>query len=174
MLPRFICATDKNKEKASILVFVVGMLIVVLVLAMAMIMLSSSQYFLSHAQKENLAAFYLADAQVQWAAMKLKSNPGYRGGTSAPDIYVPPADEGQKDQVELTKIVVTGPVNVGQLDEAEWRIKTYVRFKESFGKRKTAARIDAKLVKTVVVGATGTTITYTIKDWQEIRPPEEP
>jgi len=173
MLPRFICGINKNKEQASILVFVVGMLIVVLVLAMAMIMLSSSQYFLTHAQKEDLSAFYLADAQVQWAAMRLKNNPYYAGGTS--DIYVPPEGEGESERIEFTRIVVFGPTSVGQLDPATWTIQAYVRFKESFGKRKTAARIDAKLVKTVTpIGAAGTKIEYKIKDWREVRPPEEP
>ncbi|MDP8233539.1 MAG: hypothetical protein P9M06_01880 [Candidatus Saelkia tenebricola] len=182
MLQLFFCATKNNKKQATVLVFVVGMLVVVLILSMAMIMLASSQYFLTHAQKEDLTGFYIAEAQIQWAALKLKENldydpnspDAYTGGDSSDDIYTPgEIDMGSINNIKIV-VELEGGIFIDEYDNAVWDIKSYVKFKKALGKRETAVRVDAQLVKDVDIDAEGTTITYTIENWQEVRPPIEP
>ncbi len=163
-----------NREKGVILILVVAILMVVFVLALALIMLATSQEFLSSAQKEDLEGFYIAEAQIQWAAMKLRGDSSYIGGISGSDIYNP-NDAELASRIKKVKIVVAlEDGGYGDIDNATWTIKAYVEFNEKLKQKSTTVRVDADLEKTVTDIADGKQIDYEITNWREVRPPLEP
>ncbi|MDP8216327.1 MAG: pilus assembly PilX N-terminal domain-containing protein [Candidatus Kaelpia imicola] len=165
---------ETDREKGAVLILVVAILMVVFVLALALIMLSTSQEFLSSAQKEDLEGFYIAEAQIQWAALKLRSASDYTGGSSGSDIYEPD-DADLASRIEKIKIVVElEDGGYEDIDNALWTIKAYIEFKEKLQKKSTIVRVDADLEKRVSIITDGKQIDYEITNWREIRPPEEP
>ena len=160
MYPPFTSGIKADvKDKAVILVIVIGLLVVVSLLIISVLMVSVSENFITYAKKRNTQALYAAEAEIQWAALKLRDNPFYRGGTSPPNVY-------QIQNAEEIKI------KVESLGGGGYRVKAYVKLKPVLGKIAPRARIDATVVREVDPISGG--IITRIKDWEEIRPPSDP